>query len=284
MKHAYILFWIFSAIFIIGGIYIACSNIIFYKNADIVNGTVLRYDKASRDGMYRAVYTYFVNGVKYEATSPEMSSSSPDNENIGKDFKIAVNKKDPTQAKLVPELIKEVLIFTPGTIIAGLMFFALAFFFSPYVDNKKLFSFAVNIIMFFVVIFVPVGLGATGTWLLYDNYKFFKNAVIIQGTVVGFKSHKSEDEKGKKRKMYAEKVAYTFNGIEGEIVSKSSSSHYDSHAIGQARKVGVDPRNPYDARIYSKWYPVIPSILIFISALLTYTFARLYLRKHKGII
>ena len=34
--------------------------------------------------------------------------------------------------------------------------------------------------MFFVVIFVPVGLGATGTWLLYDNYKFFKNAYNLQ--------------------------------------------------------------------------------------------------------
>ena len=280
MRHAYLLFWFFALIFIVMGLYMACSDIVFYTNATVVPGTVVRYEKqenSSKGTWYAAVFSFSIDGITQEAVS-SLSSTSPENKNIGQEFKVAVNKKNIKEAKLLSDLIKEVFLFAPGLIVGGLIFFALAFFFSPYVQNRFMCSLAVGILVSSLFL-IAIGIGGVGAWLLYSNKTFFKNAVMIQGTVVDFEEHESEDDDGGTTTMYAEVVAYTFNGVEGKIVSDTSSSIHDSNAIGQTRPVGVNPKNPYDARLYSKWNYVLAIGLMCLSALLLFAFFKAFISK-----
>jgi len=277
MKYAYLLFWFFAVICVGMGCKLAYDNIVFYKNSDIVQGAVVRYEDFQNSRgytKYAPVYSFAYEGVAQEVKAA-IQEDKPDKSQIGVMNYIAVNKNNPKEIRPIFDLLKETLIFVPVILISGAAFWMFGAFVSPYLKNKQIFSFASNTIVL-LMFFVPLIFGGVSTWLLHKHILFFKNAVMIDGVVVGFESQESEDDDGSTTTMYAEEVSYTYNGVTQRIVSNHFKSHVDDSVIGQKRPVGVNPNNPYEAHVYSKWNFRIYMILIWVSILLLYTFVKTF--------
>ncbi len=87
---------------------------------------------------------------------------------------------------------------------------------------------------------------------LRSQYKFFKTAIIVPGTITGFKSHqhKNRREDGREITVYNTVVSFEFDGQMREIVSQSSSSVKPK--IGKMVKIAVNPMDIEEAYIYSR--------------------------------
>ena len=95
------------------------------------------------------------------------------------------------------------------------------------------------IAILFGVVFVAIGL-----WKLYSRHKFFKKAIIIQGVITGYKSYRDDGTT-----MYTPIATFEFDGQKRECVDSFSSSWKPT--IGKLCKIGVNPNNIEEARIYS---------------------------------
>lgn len=90
-----------------------------------------------------------------------------------------------------------------------------------------------------------------GFLALFFYYRFFKTAIIVPGTITGFKSYQQRDkENGREITMYHTIAGFEFDGQMREIVTQSSSSVKPK--IGETVKIGVNPKDIKEARIYSK--------------------------------
>ena len=306
MKNIYLIFIFLAGLaMIIMGLKMIFSHIIFFKNAIIVPGTIVRYEeRMDRDSRtrelrkwYSAVVSFSLDGEIREAKT-KISATSPSQGNIGKICKVAINPKNLNEIRI--DSIWNILFFSAFLIFFGVLCSVITFILSPY--SEKLFSllshflsnyvpsspntaltlavlikigFKIFICLIFLASLIP---GGIGTWLLYSRITFFKNAIIVPGTVVRYDEHKERSsESHKKITMYTEVVSYTYNGRTKEIISNMSSSEFNPEGIGATCKVGVNPQNPYEARIYSKWDFAIGIGLICFSGILLLFILKLFL-------
>ena len=276
-----------------------CSYIWFFSRAVVVPGKIVRYEqreeverKTGREKtMYAAVVSYTFKGETRQATT-SISSDSPSQGDIGTILQVGINPKDPNDVRV--EAVWQVVLFSIAFIIGGCVFFLFAFFFSPYakevmallsphetptyfmLTHPKTTQIVTTVVAPLVkhagiLILGMVGLALTGggAWLWHSRTNFFKQAIRVPGKVVRYSSYEERDEDSRHTKtMFSEVVSYSFNGETREITSNFSSSSYDEANIGQIRQVGINPNNPYEARIYSKGEFVIAVVLMSVGGLL----------------
>ena len=115
--------------------------------------------------------------------------------------------------------------------------------------------------MFGIIMTILLGIMfiAFGGWGVYSRRKFFKHAIMLPGTVTGFKTEQSfEHDKRRGHRevtMYYTVATFEFEGQKREVVSKWASSAKPQ--LGTPCQIGVHPQNIADARIYSKTEGVI---------------------------
>lgn len=295
------------------------ANILFLKNAVTVRGTIVRYDVHTKQNSqthenetwYAAVISFPFNGQMREITS-STSSSTASNGNIGQIRKVAINPQN-NKVRLVKDVIGEMLLFSALLLFLGTICLLLGFIFSPYAPQLLAFIKSENgknaIINFihsypnlfvgvaksikFIFVSLPFLLALTpgvfGAWLLYSRVTFFKNAIIVPGTIVKFIERHDNDKQHKHRgfhytnsqrdneteTMYTPVISYSFNGQMRQITSHISSSHVNPSDIGKQCQVAINPQNTYEARIYSKWdYAIAIGLMCFSGILLIFILRR----------
>ncbi len=249
------------------------SDIVFFKKAIAVPGVVVRYDQENNG---EEVISYSFDGEERKVTI-KAPSNKPLEGDIGKVYKVLVNP-DNTKDTRVQSFGKTLLGFFILLMVSAffLLFFCI---FSPYahklfaallsrhpinVDQAAVFAISnpglarwlikgVYAATMLAVFAIPMALLGGGSWLLYRHVTFFKEAVMVTGTIVDYNTYvdRSKKEDGRKRStvMYTPVVAYTFNGEKHTIISSWASSKTPADKDCQ---VGVNPQNPWEARIYSK--------------------------------
>ena len=259
------------------------SNILFFKKAVVVPGTIVRYEERKSDErriMYAAVVS-FSFGDQVREVRASSFSSSPRYGAIGDIVKVAVNPANIDQARIKsmreiwPPIIVP-LIF--GMILLGMFLFTAEACAWPF-PGPRVYN-AIDAFMhshpnFIVGALLWLGFGVSGGvggFMLYDHIIFFKKAIRVPGTIVRYDSYEDtdRDDDGHTRTttMYRKVVSYSFGGETREITSSFSSSRYDENTVGQTCEVGINPKNPYDARIYSKGEIILAVVLIGLGGIL----------------
>ena len=107
-------------------------------------------------------------------------------------------------------------------------------------------------ILYFIILAVVFGVGI---YRHADNWE--KTAVIVPGTVVDAKVHRSSDGET----TYAEVVSFEFNGEKHQLTRGFSSSGRPK--IGRTREVIVNPSNPEHSRVKlaAIWEFLFPSTI-----------------------
>ncbi len=85
-----------------------------------------------------------------------------------------------------------------------------------------------------------------GGWWWYSYKKFFKNAIIVQGIISGYKTYQKH-EKEREITMYDAVISFSFEGKPREITGKISSS--TKPKVGTYCKIGINPTNVQDIRV-----------------------------------
>lgn len=292
MKYIYVLFLLCGLVFIASGVGKICSYILFFSKAIVVPGKIVRYeetagtvdDSGRHVSMYKAVVAYTFAGETREV-SPSISSSSPDQGNLGKILKVGINPKDSNDVRV--ESVWQMVLLSIAFIIGGGIFLVFACVCCPYsseilasistpfhVAAPQTFAFSHPtlvrwlargiVVAFALVIFgIPLSMMGGGSWLLYRHITFFKKAIMVTGTIVDYNARTAydRDSDGRRRNttMYTPVISYSYDGEKYEIISHWSSS---SRSKNETCQVGVNPDNPSDARAYYKADLVVAIVLI----------------------
>lgn len=295
----YLILLFISLLCFAGSFKIFFSNILFLKNAVTVQGTIVRYDshiKKDRETQqeetwYTAVIAFPFDGKTREITS-SISSTVANDGNIGQIRKVAISPNN--NARLVRDVIMYMLLWPALLLILGTVCLLIGLFLSPYLPKLLAFmksengrNATINFIRSYSYLFVGVTKsiklifvslplllaltpGVFGAWLLYSRGTFFKNAIIVQGAVVDFTKHYDRE---KDMTMYTPIISYFFNGQKRHIKSNISSNTRPD--IGEQYQVAINPKNNYEARIYSKWdYAIAIGLMCFSGILLIFILRR----------
>lgn len=102
---------------------------------------------------------------------------------------------------------------------------------------------------------------------LRSHYKFFKTAIIVPGTVTGFKSHqhKMRREDGREITVYNAVASFEFDGQMREVVARSTSSVKPK--IGKIVKIAVNPMDIEEAYICS-WKDILMTCMLLITGMI----------------
>ncbi|MGN0016041.1 MAG: DUF3592 domain-containing protein [Candidatus Avelusimicrobium sp.] len=116
--------------------------------------------------------------------------------------------------------------------------------------------------------FAGVILGAVGGVAVYREKRFFKRAIIVNGVVTSYASKeiKTNAAYSSAQTVYAPVVKFEFDGEERYITGRSFSA--TKPKTGTVMQVGIDPRNIYDARLYSKAGYGVASALLWLGIIL----------------
>ncbi|MBP5404036.1 MAG: DUF3592 domain-containing protein [Elusimicrobiaceae bacterium] len=93
------------------------------------------------------------------------------------------------------------------------------------------------------------GMFALGAWGFWSDRKFFKNAIIVPGTITGYRENFRGGDSD--CTMYTKIATFEFDGQKREVVDMRHSSSYKP-TIGSPCQIGVNPNDINEARIYSK--------------------------------
>ena len=85
---------------------------------------------------------------------------------------------------------------------------------------------------------------AVGGVSFWKEYRFFKRAIIVPGVVTDYELHRGD------RNMYSPVVRFEFDGQSRRVTGTTYSSFKPK--TGTPMKVGVNPQNIEDARVYQK--------------------------------
>lgn len=249
------------------------SHIVFFKHATIVPGTLVRYEQnlernttSHKESIsYTAVVSYTFNGRTKEIKS-SFSASSPHLTDIGKTLKVGINPKNTEDVRVKPgwNEFLFVVAFMAGSLIFGVSFFIFRYIsrISDHRDTKNISSILslVYFSLFFInrhertikntimclAILIPLVAGGIIACLSYSHITFFKNAIIVPGTVEYRNAYQeSASDSETMITKYQDIVSYSFNGETYKIINNSPANV-------KIYQVGVNPNNPYQARIYSK--------------------------------
>lgn len=273
---------IFICVFLFAlSVFLLLRQIVFSYKAVVVPGTVVRYEAHYQERKsiseenkkwYAEVVSFHFNGQKREIVRA-VASDAPGHA-IGQKRKVAVNPDNVNDVSVVSVWNWLVPVLLLGTSVFLFLFFGL--FLYPSVLKYLFIHF--NIFRIFIMVFVsiwvyapywiPFCLGGIGSWLWYSRTMFFRNAIMVPGTIVRYeKSIDRDRDSHETRTMYTPVVSYSFNGESREIKSNISSSDINPADIGKPCQVGINPQNPYEVRIYSKWEFMLAIGLVVIGGL-----------------
>ena len=95
-----------------------------------------------------------------------------------------------------------------------------------------------------------------GLFLLLSHRKFFKHAIILPGIITGHSSFEHTDSKGRQCTLYRKVISFEFDGQTRQFTNYRSASS-SKPKIGTSCKVGVNPNDIQDVRIYSTFSIII---------------------------
>lgn len=108
---------------------------------------------------------------------------------------------------------------------------------------------------------------AVGGFSVYREYHFFKRAIIVSGVVTSYETRRTN----KGSTLYAPVVRFEFDGQTRQATGRSACSV--KPAMGAMLKVGIDPQNIADARVYQKsgwvvsWLILVAGAVVFCAGL-----------------
>ena len=90
--------------------------------------------------------------------------------------------------------------------------------------------------------------GGLGLYVIYDYYRFNKNALKAQGKILRYDEYQSKDNDNRKRTMYRPSFEFSVNGKSYEV---KSSTSFGSHIIpiGQQTDILYQPGHEANARL-----------------------------------
>lgn len=91
---------------------------------------------------------------------------------------------------------------------------------------------------------------ALGGFAFWRDYRFFKRAIIVCGVVRKFVPRRVYRYLGTRAVVYLPVVRFEFDGQSRRVTGTTYSSFKPK--IGKPMKVGVNPQNIEDARVYQK--------------------------------
>lgn len=145
-----------------------------------------------------------------------------------------------------------------GVAVAGMLCFCAAFISSVVVFKQ------------FPLETVGAVFAILGGAFLWQDYRFFKRAVIVSGVVTNYAKHPGSDG----RSTYAPVVQFEFDGQTRQVTGDVYSS--GKPKMGKVMKVGVDPQNIQEARVSQQFVRIICGIffvvgvVILLSSVYTY--------------
>lgn len=116
--------------------------------------------------------------------------------------------------------------------------------------------------------FGGVILCAIGGVAVYRENRFFKRAIMVNGVVTSCTSKeiKTNAAYSSGQTVYAPVVKFEFDGGERYITGRSFSAAKPE--TGTVMRVGINPQNIYDARLYSKAGYGMASVLLWLGVIL----------------
>ena len=94
-----------------------------------------------------------------------------------------------------------------------------------------------------------------GFLLLRSHRKFFEQAIIVPGIVTEYIRFEGKNGEGDRCTLYRKVISFEFDGQTHQVTSHSASSIKPK--IGTLCKIGVNPNDIQDVRIYSVFHIVI---------------------------
>jgi len=234
------------------GVYKVGQHVAGLLKTKVISGTLVRYESAQpKDAhelknMYAPVIVYSFGDKTYEEKSTVLVSS-PDERRIGQKVAIAVNPLRPQEVRI----LETQNIHSFGWLKS----------LGPLLLLGRL--------LLLIVVLLP---GVFGGWILHSRITFFKTAVIVPGKVVKFETHvsKGKDDRGRKTRttMYTPVIEYTYQGETRTIKNNWSSS--DRDAESRPFKIGINPKDPQDVRIFLRREYILAGLLVLFSITLVF--------------
>ena len=94
-----------------------------------------------------------------------------------------------------------------------------------------------------------------GLLFFLSHRQFFKQAIIVRGIITGHSSFERTDSEGRRCTLYRKVISFEFDGQTRQFTARSASSIKPK--IGTLCKIGVNPNDIQDVRIYSAFHIVI---------------------------
>ncbi len=94
-----------------------------------------------------------------------------------------------------------------------------------------------------------------GFLLLRSHRNFFKQAIIVPGIVTEYIRFEGKNGEGDRCTLYRKVISFEFDGQTHQFTPRSASSFKPK--IGTLCKIGVNPNDIQDVRIYSTFHIVI---------------------------
>lgn len=277
MNRVFVVLVFLSVLFVfVMGVKLLCRQVVFSCRAIRVSGTVARYqerESVTERGSklwYAEVVSFDWNGTKREVVS-SVSSDTPGHA-VGQKRQVAVNPNNADDVSVVSfwNWVTPFLVIGCGGVLFVLGFALCAMLCPSFLEDLRfllthsklapaLLTAGAAVIRFFMrmLLYSPVLIAlffvGMGAWLLYSHIAFFQKAIMVPGILVRYQERTEYDrDSNTEKRLYTGVFAYSFDGEKREITSKFSSSSMDSADIGKPCRVGINPQNTCEARIYSK--------------------------------
>lgn len=218
----------------------------FFKHAIIVYGTVV--DVADSGGIYAPVVEFEYNGEVRRINGSVSTQSMPVK---GSKMEVGIDPNNPKEARL-NQMGTNMLI---GGLLMGLSSIA-AFVYlgGNMLHGSKISEMAALI----VAALMAVSFFFVGLCLFIKDIKFFKKAIMVQGTVVGVLPL---------RRTYCTVVEFEYNGQTRRVSSRESSSKMPIY--GQKIMVGINPTNTLDVRVKTTGLKLFPIIFMLVGGIVS---------------